>query len=275
MGNISSVQVLPARVSKAGAKAVAGALFDSDAFAQHQDEDGLVDKAVFIRIAQEREITHERLVMTNIVQFVRVKQELDAEWGRMKGTERLNAIESFNLTKVKEGAENQDKERLDGSYRQQKLGGAGEHVSNQEELVAAAETALAKYPDLLAEVLKTAGVEYVLYDHETHEGVVMLAPLKGQERIRVKARDEYNNIEPGPGIAWIYDAVRATVVFDDADQVANFIQAMLDAKVGGVKIIVGFESRGRINPEMKRECNTLITETSRSHALLLLGWSRN
>jgi len=42
---------------------------------------------------------------------------------------------------------------------------------------------------------------------------------------------------PGPGIAWIYDAVRATVVFDDADQVADFIGAMLDSKVEGVKII--------------------------------------
>ena len=241
MGSTASVQTLPDRVSKAAAKAAAGALFDAGDFAQHQGEDGLITKAVLIRIAQERGFTHEQLLMTNIVQFVRVKKELDAEWDRTKGTERLKAIESFNITKVKEGVGNQDKERLDGSYRQQKLGGAGEHVSSQEELTAAAETALAKYPDLLAEVLKAAGVEYVLYDHETHEGIVMLAPLKGQERIRVKARDEYNNVEPGPGIAWIYDAVRATVVFDDADQVANFIGAMLDAKVEGVKIIVGFE----------------------------------
>ena len=49
----------------------------------------------------------------------------------------------------------------------------GRPVSNQEELVAAAKVALAIYPDLLAEVLKTAGVENVPYDHDTHDGVVM------------------------------------------------------------------------------------------------------
>ena len=103
--------------------------------------------------------------------------------------------------------------------------------------MAAAGAALAVYPALLENVLKEAGVEYVLYDQKTHEGVVMLAPLKGEDRIRVKARDEYSNVVPGPGIAWIYDAVRATVVFDDANQVADFVGAMLENKVAGVKII--------------------------------------
>ena len=99
MGATASVQALPARVSKAGAKAVAGALFDSEAFAQQQGEDGLVAKSVVLGIAQERKITHEALMMKNVVQFALVKQKLNAAWDQTKGTERLIGIESFNLTR--------------------------------------------------------------------------------------------------------------------------------------------------------------------------------
>ena len=99
----------------------------------------------------------------------------------------------------------------------------------------AAKAALEQYPEKLKSLLKSAGTEPVLYNHDTHEGILMLAPLKGEDRIAVKARDEYNNVKPGPGIAWIYDAVRATAVMDDANQVADLIEALL--KVDGVKII--------------------------------------
>ena len=100
MGNTASFQALPPRVSKVATKAAVGAMFDDDAFAKHQGEDGLVDKSVVLRIANEREATHEQLVMINVVQFALVKLKLDGEWGRTKGAERLNGIESFNLTRV-------------------------------------------------------------------------------------------------------------------------------------------------------------------------------
>ena len=100
MGGSASVQALDQRVSKAEAKAVAGSLFDADTFAKHAGEDNLITKRVLLKIAKEREITHETVVINNLVQFSHVKFALGGEWEKTKGTERLNAIVSFNLTKA-------------------------------------------------------------------------------------------------------------------------------------------------------------------------------
>ena len=80
-----------------------------------------------MKYVRYHEITHEQLLLANIVQFVKVKRELDLEWARTKGTERLKAIASVNLLKVEERGknENRDKDYRDGSYRQQKVGGSG------------------------------------------------------------------------------------------------------------------------------------------------------
>ena len=87
------------------------------------------------------------------------------EWGRAGGRERVENMMTTTMT-----ATMATMIRRNGRHSTSSL---CRHVSNQEELTAAAKAALAIYPDLLAEVLKAARVEYVLYDHETHEGVVM------------------------------------------------------------------------------------------------------
>ena len=52
MGGTTSFQALPARVSKADAKAVSGALFDPEVFAKHQGEDGRIAKEVVLSLAR-------------------------------------------------------------------------------------------------------------------------------------------------------------------------------------------------------------------------------
>ena len=67
MGASTSVQALPQRVSKADAKAVSGALFDPEAFATHMEDDGCVSKGDVLRYAAQHEITHEHLLLVNVV----------------------------------------------------------------------------------------------------------------------------------------------------------------------------------------------------------------
>ena len=56
------------------------------------------------------------------------------------------------------------------------------------------------------------------------EGALVLPPLKGAARAAEKAANDYGERAPGPGVAWLMDIVRASIVVDDEDQVLKILR---------------------------------------------------
>ncbi|CAJ1949233.1 unnamed protein product [Cylindrotheca closterium] len=55
---------------------------------------------------------------------------------------------------------------------------------------------------------------------------IKLPELKGRERASRKAQDDYSGRVPGPGIAWLYDVLRCSILFQSADQVLKCIDIL-------------------------------------------------
>mmetsp|Transcript_16208 Transcript_16208/g.39626 ORF Transcript_16208/g.39626 Transcript_16208/m.39626 type:complete len:105 (-) Transcript_16208:254-568(-) len=45
-------------------------------------------------------------------------------------------------------------------------------------------------------------------------------------RAEAKADDDYAHRRPGPGVSWLYDIVRASILFSDADQIAACLEIL-------------------------------------------------
>jgi tetratricopeptide (TPR) repeat protein len=53
-----------------------------------------------------------------------------------------------------------------------------------------------------------------------------VAPLKGLPRATEKANDDYSNRRPGPGLSWLFDVVRASVVCSSEEEILNLVEAL-------------------------------------------------
>ncbi|CAJ1933337.1 unnamed protein product [Cylindrotheca closterium] len=57
---------------------------------------------------------------------------------------------------------------------------------------------------------------------------ILGVPLKGSERAQEKADDDYSKRKPGPGVSWLYDIVRASIIFSTTEQIARCLEAIRD-----------------------------------------------
>ena len=72
---------------------------------------------------------------------------------------------------------------------------------------------------LLTDVLTAVGLP-VDYLH--------MAPLKGAERAVEKARDDYEKRVDGPGLSWLFDMVRGSVICEQPEEVHRVIEQLLN-----------------------------------------------
>jgi hypothetical protein len=59
---------------------------------------------------------------------------------------------------------------------------------------------------------------------------IRVVDLKDPERVRAKAEKEYSGTirQPGPGISWVCDVVRASVVCTSLQQIVNVVEWLQD-----------------------------------------------
>lgn len=57
---------------------------------------------------------------------------------------------------------------------------------------------------------------------------ITFAPLKGKTRAQEKARDDYSQRNPDPGVSWLFDIVRGSISFTSADQMISVLQMLQD-----------------------------------------------
>ena len=220
MGSAASVNSLPELVTEVDFKSIAGAVFDRAWFDEHKDSEGKVDKAALIaaatKLGYDDTNYNSKIVLRNLNQFVKVKYLLDKAWAGYPDTADLKRFTSFW----------KEDNRTAGQYRQQRLGGGGEPVRDLAELMDVARAAEEQFPAVLDKLLESAGLSTKPYDAETHQGHVMLAPLKGKARIEAKTAS-WGKVDPGPPCSWIFDVVRATYLADTPAEVAALLDALL------------------------------------------------
>ena len=78
--------------------------------------------------------------------------------------------------------------------------------------------AIPVFKALLTDVLTAAGLP-VDYLH--------MAPLKGAERAVEKARDDYDKRVDGPGLSWLFDMVRGSVICEQPEEVERVIEHLV------------------------------------------------
>lgn len=109
-------------------------------------------------------------------------------------------------------------------YQQQSVHGRA--VRNLNELYEAAEVAFPVYQKLIHSILD--GVHEADSSESSNDINVTFAPLKGKDRAQEKARDDYSQRTPDPGVSWLFDIVRGSILFSSADQMIAALQVLQD-----------------------------------------------
>ena len=182
-------------------------------------EGGRGEEGAAVRHAQKR-------YRDNIL-FYRYFQGIEELAGRTLPSGTLKAVAAVNKMRGKDGTS------FLAEMRQQTV--TGQVVSNVDELFAAAEKAYPHFTELLREVGKAAGLSKAGLTVPEVESGCFWAPLKSRERAGVKGEVDYGNREPGPGIAWVYDIVRGTLLFDDEGCCLAVLKYLDEAE--GVEVI--------------------------------------
>ena len=112
-------------------------------------------------------------------------------------------------------------------------------MATQHELYDAATHALPKFEEIVRSLAEGAGVR---------RRDVRVAPLKGRARAGAKAAADYGGAGrdaslDGPGCAWVFDVVRAAVVFDRSEKVKKLWIHLLQLEKRKIVKVVRVKNR--------------------------------
>ena len=237
-GAASSVSRLPNEgATAAQIKGVVGCLYDESKFG-----DGLT-KAKLIEIGNELGISDtSQIVIANLCQFAKCRVSLDAAWDQYKADNGgdnagLSDIKSFDHPWVKWDTRECDPKLVQHIY---KIGGSDEPVTNVEELYEAAKKAHEIFVAKLQEVLERAGnLPNVVCDgHDAGSGNLMVAPLKGVDRIEAKVESYFKKTWPASKYSVVHDVVRGTYIADSVKDAADLVQWLKEhGEQAGVQLV--------------------------------------
>lgn len=133
-------------------------------------------------------------------------------------------------------------------YQQQSV--HGRPVRNLNELYEAAEVAFPVYQQLINSIMDRVRENSIPLKQEddgkdldrgdqNHGGSpessakgdsinVTFAPLKGKDRAQEKARDDYSKRTPDPGVSWLFEIVRGSILFSTSEQMVAALQVLQD-----------------------------------------------
>jgi tetratricopeptide (TPR) repeat protein len=161
--------------------------------------------------AKASTIGHSSLLVGHIVAFMRHRKKIGALWDSIRKTGDVEAIESIDQVSVTTG------DGFNGALRQ--VTKTGNFVGNMSELYETAALAQPVFNALISQA--------VVSIPDCRPDMVHLAPLKGRERATAKAKDDYSGRTAGPGEAWLFDIVRASVECETEAQIAAVVAQIL------------------------------------------------
>jgi tetratricopeptide (TPR) repeat protein len=161
--------------------------------------------------AKTSSIGHSSLLVEHIVAFMRHKQNIGALWDSIRVTGEVEAVSSIDKVSISTG------DGFNADMRQ--VATTGQFVQNILELYEVAALAQPIFNKLIAVVVGAVP--------DCRPDMIHLAPLKGRERATAKANDDYSGRAAGPGEAWLFDIVRASVECETEAQIAAVVAQIL------------------------------------------------
>ena len=163
-------------------------------------------------------VTKNEEVFAKLQQFLECKRAIEQTWAGISSgqLERVPGVDTVQL--------------LDMSWnfalRQQNL--QGSPVGSMDELYEVAEAANAIFEACMRRTTVAAGLP---------SACLHMAPLKGRERAAEKAKDDYNEREPGHGERWLFDIVRGAVLCETEEQLSRMVAALQSSSSEMIEIV--------------------------------------
>ena len=165
---------------------------------------------------------------SNASQFRCVRNRMHSEWAKMS-TGNIEQEQTINLVEIAENI-------FDPNMRQQCLD--GNPVNSIGELYEAAKLALPIFEKEMQKVVASTG----LSPHYLH-----FAPLKDPKRATEKAKDDYDEREPGHGYRWLFDIARASLICETEDELITTVRYLkaccIDATDGSGLLVARLKNR--------------------------------
>lgn len=153
--------------------------------------------------------THNSVFINNSKRFIECRTRLRDLWEQIT----TNRVETLHCNNVVENA-------ITGEFNEKtrQQNSRGEIVKSINELYVVAEIANQKFCETIEQILESTGATSSKF---------LSAPLKGKKRALEKAKDDYECRPDGPGISWLFDICRGSIVCTNEEDLFNVIQAIL------------------------------------------------
>ena len=200
LANLSLNEASESPASSVNADVAASAAFTRESPSGNLTTEGMSDTT-------KSSTTKNDEVFLKLRQFLDCKQAITQTWAAISSGQ-------LELIPTRDTVQNPD-ESWNFALRQQNL--AGVSVESIQELYEAAETASPVFAQLIEKVVIAAGLPV---------DCIHMAPLKGIVRATEKAKDDYNEREPGHGERWLFDIVRGAALCETEEQLTRLMEAL-------------------------------------------------
>lgn len=141
------------------------------------------------------------------LKLIECRQCMERIWSKMS-TGRIETEIGIDTVEIAEGSFNSQLRQVDTK---------GGVVHDLDSLYDSAEVALGIFFQELQLLVELSDLP---------KSCLHVAPLKGRERALQKAKDDYNDREPGPGIAWLFDIVRGMVICEAEAEICKLLETL-------------------------------------------------
>lgn len=149
-------------------------------------------------------LSHSNEFVENAIKIRRVRNQISSFWKRISSG-LLELVEGIDILEKEDGS-------FDFDLRQRNI--LGHPVESLDELYEAAASANAVFSAILMELVEALSLnpEYL-----------KLCSLKGRPRASEKAKDDYDEREPGHGERWLFDISRAALLCESEKEISDII----------------------------------------------------
>lgn len=155
--------------------------------------------------------------------YLDCRNQMDAKYQEI---DEFETIAKFSLEADSGGIETSSEDPLEFKEEYQQQTAEGNPVKTLNELYDAADVAFPIYQTMIKNIVdkvcQVCGVE------DRDSIYLTFAPLKGRDRAKEKAEDDYAKRNPDPGVSWLFDIVRGSVEFTSAEQIMTCLKLMKD-----------------------------------------------
>mmetsp|Transcript_8307 Transcript_8307/g.19997 ORF Transcript_8307/g.19997 Transcript_8307/m.19997 type:complete len:746 (-) Transcript_8307:650-2887(-) len=152
--------------------------------------------------------------LQTLKKYLKCRKKMTSKY---KKIENLNSVAKLTIKEDSGGIQSKGNDPLAYKAHYQQVSVNGTATKTLDELYDAAETALPEYRRIVDTIVDEVRKEC------PGDVLVAIAPLKGRQRARAKALDDYNERTPGPAISWLFDIVRGSIEFSSAAQIIKCI----------------------------------------------------